>query len=157
MLAEGGTSQLIYLSFWLGRDVTGGNWRPAEVHCPMGRGDRREPPAPCVHQGMNHRKVWVGRDLKDHPVPTPCHRQGHLPPAQAAPSPVQPGLEPCQGWGTHSCSGQPGPAPRHPLQISCIYTTSEVSSDFIRDLRRSTQTPTKPFGFHPCCFTMHYY
>ena len=22
-----------------------------------------------------------------------------------APSPVQPGLEPCQGWGTHSCSG----------------------------------------------------
>jgi len=30
-------------------------------------------------------------------VPTPCHGQGPLPPAQGAPSPVQPGLEPCQG------------------------------------------------------------
>jgi len=23
--------------------------------------------------------VWVGRDLSDHLVPTPCYRQGHLP------------------------------------------------------------------------------
>lgn len=23
--------------------------------------------------------VWVGRNVEDHPVPTPCHRQGHLP------------------------------------------------------------------------------
>jgi len=28
---------------------------------------------------QNHRMVWVGRDLTDHPVPTPCHGQGHLP------------------------------------------------------------------------------
>ena len=51
--------------------------------------------------------VWVGRDLKDHLVPTPCHGQRHLPLDQGAQSPIQPGLEHCQGWGTHSCSGQP--------------------------------------------------
>lgn len=27
----------------------------------------------------NHRVAWVGRDLKDHFIPTPGHRQGHLP------------------------------------------------------------------------------
>ena len=32
--------------------------------------------------------VWVGRDLKDDLVSTPCHGQGHLPPAQVAPSPI---------------------------------------------------------------------
>ena len=37
-----------------------------------------------------------------------------LPPAQAAPSPVLPGLEHCQGGGSHSFSGQPGPGPHHP-------------------------------------------
>ena len=46
---------------------------------------------------QGHRLVWVGRDLIDHPVPAPCHGQGHLPPDQAAPSPIQPGLEHCQG------------------------------------------------------------
>ena len=30
--------------------------------------------------------VWVGRDLKDHLVPTPCHEQGHLPLDQVAQS-----------------------------------------------------------------------
>ncbi|XP_039554546.1 uncharacterized protein LOC120497316 isoform X1 [Passer montanus] len=46
----------------------------------------------------NPRLVWVGRDLKDHLIPTPCHGQGHLPLSQAAPSPsVQPGLGHCQG------------------------------------------------------------
>jgi len=32
----------------------------------------------------------VGRDLKNHPVPTPCHGQGH-PPAQATQGPIPPG------------------------------------------------------------------
>ncbi|XP_047906349.1 ADP-ribosylation factor-like protein 15 isoform X5 [Anser cygnoides] len=27
----------------------------------------------------NHRIVWVGRNLKDHPVSIPCHGQGHFP------------------------------------------------------------------------------
>uniref|UniRef100_A0A8C3KKY4 Phosphatidylinositol N-acetylglucosaminyltransferase subunit Q n=1 Tax=Calidris pygmaea TaxID=425635 RepID=A0A8C3KKY4_9CHAR len=33
---------------------------------------------------------------------------------QVAPSPIQPGLEPLQGWGSHSFSGQPGPGSHHP-------------------------------------------
>jgi len=57
--------------------------------------------------------VWVGRDLEDHLVPTPCHEQGHLPPAHAAQSSIQPGLEHCQGGGSHSFSGQPGPVFHH--------------------------------------------
>jgi len=35
----------------------------------------------------------------------PCHGQGHLPLDQVAQSPVQPGLEPCQGGGSRSFSG----------------------------------------------------
>jgi len=35
-------------------------------------------------ESQNHSMVWVGRDLTDHPVPPPCHEQGHLPPAQGA-------------------------------------------------------------------------
>jgi len=31
--------------------------------------------------------AWVGRDLKGHPVPTPCHGQGCHPAAQAAQGP----------------------------------------------------------------------
>jgi len=54
--------------------------------------------------------AWVGRDLKDHEAPTPCHRQGLQPPYlmldQAAQGPIQPGLEHLQGWGIHSLSGQ---------------------------------------------------
>jgi len=58
--------------------------------------------------------VWVGRDLEGHLVPPPCHEQGPLPPPQGAQSPIHPGLEPCQGGGSHSFSGQPGPGPHHP-------------------------------------------
>jgi len=63
---------------------------------------------------LNHRMVWVGRDLKDHLVPSPCHGQGHLPLAHAAQSSIQPGLEHCQGGGSHSFSRQPVPLPHHP-------------------------------------------
>jgi len=53
---------------------------------------------------QSHRMAWVGRDLKHHPVPTPCMDS-------ATQGPIQPGLECLQGWGTHSffgqqCSGQ---------------------------------------------------
>ena len=44
----------------------------------------------------------------------PCHEQEHLPPAQGAQSSIQPGLETCQGGGSHSFSGQPGPGHCHP-------------------------------------------
>jgi len=49
--------------------------------------------------------VWVGRDLKAHPVSTPCHGQGCHPPAQAAQGPIQPGLECLQRWGTTAWLG----------------------------------------------------
>jgi len=58
--------------------------------------------------------VRVGRDLKDHLVPTPCHEQGHLPLDQVAQSSIQPGLEHFQGGDIHSFSGQPVPVLHHP-------------------------------------------
>ena len=78
-------------------------------------------------QKMNHRMVWVGRDLIDHPVPTPCPGQGPLPPDPAASSPVQPSLEHCQGGGSHSFSGQPGPGPHHPQSKEFLfYSQSKI-------------------------------
>jgi len=65
----------------------------------------------------NHRIIeWFGLEgtLKIIWFQRPCHKQGPLSPAQGAQSPVQPGLEPCQGGGSHSFSGQPGPGPHHP-------------------------------------------
>jgi len=58
--------------------------------------------------------VRVGRDLKDHLVPTPCRGQGHVPLDQVAQSSIQPGLEHFQGGGIHNFSGQPVPVPHHP-------------------------------------------
>jgi len=55
--------------------------------------------------------AWVGKDLKDHQVPNPCHWQGHqssdLVLDQTAQGPVQPGFEHLWEW----LSGQPIPAP----------------------------------------------
>ena len=45
---------------------------------------------------------------------TPCHGQGHLPLDHVAQSPIQPGLEHCQGGDIHIFSGQPLPVPHHP-------------------------------------------
>ena len=42
----------------------------------------------------------------------PCHEQGHLPPGCSELHPTWP--EPCQGGGSHSFSGQPGPVFHHP-------------------------------------------
>ena len=61
----------------------------------------------------NHRMVWVGRDLKDHLVPTPLPGQGHPPLDQGAQSHIQPGLGHFQGGGIHSFSGISVPVPHH--------------------------------------------
>ena len=65
----------------------------------------------CVRAGLcfslqNQRMGCVGKDLKAHPAPTPCHGQGCPPAAQAAhgPHPTRP--ECLQRWGTYSFSGQ---------------------------------------------------
>jgi len=67
----------------------------------------------CNHRTVNHRMAWVGRDLKDHLVPTSCHRQGCCPlnliPYKSAPGSIQAGPEHQQGWGIHGSSGQPVP------------------------------------------------
>ena len=63
---------------------------------------------------MCHRMVWVGRDLIDHLVPTPCHGQRHLPLDQVAQSLIQPGLEHSQGEGIYNFSEQPVPVSHHP-------------------------------------------
>jgi len=68
-----------------------------------------------VPRTQNQRMSKVGRDLKYHPAPTPCHRQGCYPPAQAAQGPIQAGLDCLQGCSIHSFSGQPVPVPHHPL------------------------------------------
>ena len=53
---------------------------------------QRSLPTPVIH-----RMIWVGWDLSDHPVPTPCYRQGHLPLDQVGQSPIQPDLEHLRG------------------------------------------------------------
>ncbi|XP_032539363.1 uncharacterized protein LOC116784656 [Chiroxiphia lanceolata] len=61
--------------------------------------------------------------------PTPCHGQGHLPLAQVAPSPVQPGLGHFQGSrGSHSFSGQPVPqcSPAH-CQLQFAFITEYLA------------------------------
>jgi len=50
--------------------------------------------------------------FKGHLVQLPCREQGHLQLDQVAQSPVQPGLECLQGWGTQHLSWQP-PAVLH--------------------------------------------
>jgi len=86
--------------------------------------------------------VWAGRDLTDNPVPPPCHEQGPLPPAQAAPSPVQPGLEPCQGGGSHRFSGQPGPGPHHPQGEEFLPNISSKSA--LSQFKAITPCPVTP-------------
>jgi len=69
-------------------------------------------------ESLNYRMALVGRDLKDHQVPTPHYRrQGcqspHFILDQAAQGPILPGFEHLQGQSIHSLSGQPVPAPHH--------------------------------------------
>ena len=48
---------------------------------------------------------------------------------QVAPSPcVQPGLEHCQQWGSHSFSGHPVPAPQHPHREQLVPKSSPQSA-----------------------------
>ena len=72
---------------------------------------------------------WFGLEGTLHIISfqPPCHGQGPLPPDQFAQSPIQPGLEHCQGGGSHSFSGQPMPGPHHPHGeefLPCIWSKS---------------------------------
>ena len=52
--------------------------------------------------------------FRGHLAQPPCNKQGHLQLDQVVQSPIQPGLECFQGWGTYHLSGQPIPAFHHP-------------------------------------------
>jgi len=69
---------------------------------------------------------WVGRDLKDHLVPTPLHGQGHLPLHHFAQRPIQPDLEHFQGGTIHNFSGQPVPVP-HTLIAKKFFHLSNLN------------------------------
>jgi len=62
-----------------------------------------------------HRMVWVGRDLKDHLVPSPLPWTGtpFTRPGCSKPCPTWPWTLPGRG-GIHSFSGQPVPVFHHP-------------------------------------------
>jgi len=75
--------------------------------------------------------VWVGRDLIDHLVPAPCHGQGPLPPAQAAPSSIQPGLERCQGGSAMASLGNLGQG-LTALRVKNFFLISDVNLPLFR-------------------------
>jgi len=65
-------------------------------------------------RAQNHRMVWVGRDLKDHLIPTPLPWAGtsSTRPGCPKPHPAWPWTLP--GRGQPQLSGQPVPVPQHP-------------------------------------------
>jgi len=52
--------------------------------------------------------AWVEKDHNDHIVSTPCYVQGRQPPAQAAQSHIQPGLECLQDGASTTSLGKGG-------------------------------------------------
>ena len=71
--------------------------------------------------------AWVGRDLKNHLVPTPLP-WAELPGTKSGPT--QPGLEYLQEWGIHNLSGQPVTAPHNPFSEALLPDISFKSSLF---------------------------
>ena len=61
----------------------------------------------------------IGRELKDHQVPTPCYKQGCQPLDQVldqiAQGPIRPGPKHLRDWASTSSLVQLVPAPHHPL------------------------------------------
>ena len=89
--------------------------------------------------------AWVEKDHNNHLVSIPCYVQGHQPPAQAAQSHIQPGLECLQEWGIHNLLGQPVPVCHHPL--------SEKLPPNIQPkppLSQFKTIPPCPITIHPC-------
>lgn len=66
-------------------------------------------------KSWNHRMVSVGRDLKNHHVPTPCYGQEDtLSLDEVAQSFIHPDLEHFQRCDIHNFSEQRVPVPPHP-------------------------------------------
>lgn len=69
----------------------------------------RFPKMNLIRIGCYRISEWFGSEGNLKPIQFyPCHGQGHLPLSQVPPSPIQPGLEHCQGSrGSNSFCGQP--------------------------------------------------
>jgi len=61
--------------------------------------------------------AWVGRDLRTHPVPSPCCGQDFHPPAQDAQAHIQFGLEHLPGI-------------RHPQPLWAAFFSTSLSSEW---------------------------
>jgi len=100
-------------------------------------GELRASPRGLRYFQHKHRiREWFGLEgtLKIIWFQPPGHEQGHLPPAQGAQSSIQPGLEPCQGGGSHSSSGQPGPV----IQLSLSH------AGFCRGFQKRSDLKNQP-------------
>jgi len=91
--------------------------------------------------------AWLGRDLKNHPVPAPAV-------LRAAQGPVQPGLEQLQGWVGPSCSGSLCQMPKHVLLLE----KSRPSKGLVRNERTGGTGHCDTiiqilFFFHLDCFS----
>jgi len=73
--------------------------------------------------------AWVEKDHNDRRVPTACYVQGCQPPAQAAQSHIQPGLECLQGWGIHNLLEQDVK-----LMFSCTLRFLFMTSESVRSV-----------------------
>jgi len=58
--------------------------------------------------------AWVGRDLKDHVVPSPLPWAGTPSTRPVCSKPHPPGLEDCQGEGSHNFSAPSVQVPHQP-------------------------------------------
>lgn len=86
----------------------------------------------------SHRMVWVGRDLKAHLAPTPCHGQGHPPPDQVAQIHIQPGLNTSRDGASTSSLGS-----------LCLTTLMEKNFFLISNLNLPSQfTHPQDDAFH---------
>ena len=90
---------------------------------------------------------WFGLEgtLKIIWFQSPCHGQAHLPPDQVAQSPIQSGLEQCQGGGSHSFSGQPVRVPHHLHGEEFLFYIDPKSTIF-----QSKAIPPCPITACPC-------
>jgi len=91
----------------------------------------------CTVYLKESQKLWCHRIIEQFglEVQPLCSEQGHLALDQVAQSPVQPGLECFQGWGSNHLSGQPVPVPHHPHYKNFLISSLNLPSFSLKPLR----------------------
>jgi len=106
-----------------------------------------------IIESQNHRMAWVGKDPKDHQIPSPLSWQGHHPEDlvvdQVAQGPIQVGLEHLQGRSTHTVSYP------HPLSVRSLLNLQGTKSyvSLLRALKFASSLATSlklPSFFWKC-------